>query len=213
MTTQRIYSLPNCKLVVEGFTSESEAETVLGRPLMSIVTNVECHFLEREQPLTGGREFLESLAAAVSGYAQEYLSGIARMSDRHAAHAVQIHAIDKNHHRLSVQPQAADQTLSFPAPTQIDLNTVQLFDLVEAIDQFYADTQTLPDVSLKLTSLPKRQAVTQREPVAKQALPAAVGVSGLAVAALAFFLVPVPKEVRRPQPSSSTPQESPIAAS
>jgi len=38
---------------------------------------------------------------------------------------------------------------------QLDLTTVQLFDLVEAVDQFFADSQTLPDLSLQLTPVSK----------------------------------------------------------
>jgi hypothetical protein len=68
---------------------------------------------------------------------------------------------------------------------------------VEAIDQFFADTQTLPELSLQLTPISKRY-VKSAEPLAKRSLPAVVGVSSLALAAMAFFLVPVP-EVQRPR--------------
>ncbi|MEO9125045.1 MAG: DUF4335 domain-containing protein, partial [Microcoleus sp.] len=87
----------------------------------------------------------------------------------------------------------------------VDLTTVQLFDLVEAIDQFFADTQTLPELSLQLTPISKRY-IKSAEPLAKRSLPAVVGVSSLALAAMAFFLVPVPG-VQRPR--DPVPQPNP----
>ncbi len=85
---------------------------------------------------------------------------------------------------------------------QLDLTTVQLFDLVEAVDQFFADSQTLPDLSLRLAPVSKRYS-TSNQPLVKQAVPAAVGVSSLAIAAIAFFLVPLPQP-QEPKPASSS---------
>ncbi|MBD3882605.1 DUF4335 domain-containing protein [Phormidium tenue FACHB-886] len=201
MAIQRQYSLPNCKLILEGIGDTTEA-----RPLVAAVSNVECYFSGHEKPLTGGREFLESLVAAVSDYAQEFLSGIihpaAHRDRQNHPRLVQLERVDRNLHRLMVQP---SDGVASPAPQQLDLTTVQLFDLVEAIDQFYADAQTLPEMALSLSPLPKRY-VTSQEPISKRAAAPALGVSGLAIAAAALFFVPAPQVQRSEATSGSTNQ-------
>ncbi|NJK70477.1 MAG: DUF4335 domain-containing protein [Richelia sp. CSU_2_1] len=202
MTIRRQYSLPNCTLVLEGLSDGSAASQLDIRPVLSILMSAECYLTSLAEPLTGGRDFFESLLKAVSSYAQEFMSGV-HYPDRHGHDLamVQLHKIDANLHRLTVLSAVADNGTQIdekiPLAAEVNLTTVQLFDLVEAIDQFFADTQTLPELSLQLTPVSKRY-VKSAEPVAKRALPAAVGVSSLALAAMAFFLVPVP-EVQRPQ--------------
>ena len=204
MAIQRQYSLPSCKLILEGLGDSTEA-----RPLVSVVSNVECYFSGHEKPLTGGREFLESLVSTVSDYTQGFLSGVMHPSshrDRHhSTKLVQLDQVEKNLHRLMVQPQISDTVASVTdstLPQQFDLTTVQLFDLVEAIDQFYADAQTLPDLTLSLLPLPKRFVASQ-EPIGKRAVAPMLGVSGLAIAAAALFFIPAP-QVQRPQTTSSS---------
>lgn len=210
MTIQRQYSLPNCKLVLQGLSNDTA--DVSGRPLLSMVTNVECYLAGQKVPLTGGRAFLESLVTAVSDYAQGYLSGIQhliRRDRRQQAGLVQIEQVGNNLHRLTVQPEANQPG----APSEVNLTTVQFFDLVEAVDQLFADGQTLPELGLKLEPMPKRHVVSQ-EPIAKRTTPIIVGASSLAAAAALLFLLPVP-EVRRPETATqetSTEQASPSPA-
>ncbi|MEL7037173.1 MAG: DUF4335 domain-containing protein [Cyanobacteria bacterium J06592_8] len=191
MTIERQYSLPNCKLILHGL-SDPKSNPNDKRPLLSMLMNAECHFVGHSQPLTGGREFFESLVKQVSQYAQAFLSGVSSpaLINGHSE-IVQIERVDDNHHRLKINNKngASDQ--------QLDLNTVQLFDLVEAVDQFFADTRTLPNLSLQLSPISKRT-VKADKPVTQRALPAAIGLSSVAVAAIALLLVPVP-EVRRPE--------------
>jgi Domain of unknown function (DUF4335) len=202
MTIRRQYSLPNCTLVLEGLSDGSAASQLEIRPVLSILMSAECYLSGMAEPLTGGRDFFESLVRAVSTYAQEFMSGV-RAADRQvlAPALVQLHKVNGNLHRLTVlPPEAASNTQiaeKTPLLAELNLTTVQLFDLVEAIDQFFADTQTLPELSLRLEPVSKRH-VKSAEPAAKRVLPAAVGVSSLALAAMAFFLVPVP-EVQRPR--------------
>lgn len=150
------------------------------------------------------------MVTAVSGYAQEFLSQVHHPeAHRNGSGLVQLQKIDNNRHRLIVQPQMREQQLgsdssSTPAPIEIDLTTVQLFDLVEAVDQFFADSQTLPDLSLQLSPVSKRHTRSGQQLV-KQAVPATVGATSLALAAIAFFLVPIP-EVRRPAEAESVNQ-------
>lgn len=229
MDIRRQYSLPNCTLVLDGYSDTTGSVTggVAGldtRPLMSILVNAECHFTGNLKPLSGGRDFFESLVTAVSGYAQELLSGVPH-PETHTSSlgGVYVQRVEGNLHRLMVQPasyQGQDNgTLSAinPEGVFLDLTTVQLFDLVEAIDQFLADTRTLPDLLLHLTPVSKRDAVSS-EPIAKRATPAAVGVTTLALAAIAFSLVPLPKvqppkeQVPGPQ-SSATTEPSPSSSS
>jgi cytoskeletal protein RodZ len=227
-----------------------------------MLVNAECYLAASKQPLSGGRDFLESLVIAVSGYAQEFLSRVHHPEAyKNSSGLVQLQKIDNNRHRLIVHSQTRDQgfdvdstspqpqqygggnlratsaaSRQFPqlggqgglgvpfgnegqggerplhgtdCSIQIDLTTVQLFDLVEAVDQFFADSQTLPDLSLQLTPVPKHFAGSS-QPLVKQAVPGAVGVSSLALAAIAFFFVPIP-EVQRPtepKPQSNSGQSS-----
>ncbi|MEG4252165.1 DUF4335 domain-containing protein [Microcoleus sp. Pol10D4] len=210
MTIRRQYSLPNCTLVLEGLSDGSAASQLDIRPVLSILMSAECYVNGLGEPLSGGRDFFESLVRAVSSYAQEFMSGV-HYPDRYGPNVgmVQLHRIDGNLHRLTVLPASTGSATQIDQKTElsakVDLTTVQLFDLVEAIDQFFADTQTLPELSLQLTPISRRY-IKSAEPLAKRSLPAVVGVSSLALAAMAFFLVPVP-EVQRPR--DPVPQPNP----
>ncbi len=218
MTIQRKYMLPNCTLILEGLSesiSGSQLQDV--RPVMSILVSAECQLPNSKQPVSGGRDFFESLVGAVSGYAQEFLSHVPHQEAHNNEQGlVQLHKIDANRHRLTVQPEKQEHsdvnTGAALAPTEIDLTTVQLFDLVEAVDQFFADSQTLPDLSLQLSPVSKRFTRSGQQLV-KQAVPATVGASSLALAAIALFLAPIPEAQRPPQtqPRSNSAQSTSLA--
>ncbi|PMB35008.1 hypothetical protein CEN47_09360, partial [Fischerella thermalis CCMEE 5319] len=211
MNIQRKYSLPNCTLVLEGLSDATRAAQFQElRPALSILVNAECYLSGYTQPLSGGREFFESLVRTVSAYAQEFLSGVSHpQAHNFDSELVQMQKVDKNRHRLFVSSEIPNWQASQPGyvpdgmqPIQIDLNTVQLFDLVEAVDQFFADTQTLPELSLELQPVPKRYGSTN-EVLLKQAVPATVGVTSLAAAAIAFAMIPPP-----PPPQPATQQQT-----
>jgi hypothetical protein len=218
MNIQRKYSLPNCTLLLEGLSDASRAAHFQElRPELSILVNAECYFTGYNQPLTGGREFFESLVRAVSAYAQEFLSNVPNpQAHNQDSELVQLQKIETNRHRLIVNPEASQQGLEAnshyaKSPIQLDLNTVQLFDLVEAIDQFFADSQTIPELSLELQPVARRYGGTSQA-LMKQAVPAGVGVSSLAFSAIAFGLIPVP-QMRQPQANiqSEATTQTPIA--
>jgi len=219
MTIQRLYSLPNCKLVLEGLSGDGPTGQADIRPVLSILMSAECRFEGKGQPLSGGREFFESLVRAVSSYAQEFLSGVpSPLNQNTQATLVHLRKIHGDLHRLTFEDKTEEKgetsTEKMPLGRSIDLTTVQLFDLVEAVDQFFADPQTLPDLSLNLRPLSKKEVIST-EPIAKRALPVGIGVSSFALAAIAFFFVPIP-EVKRPieattEESSSNIETSPIS--
>ncbi|MEH1969320.1 DUF4335 domain-containing protein [Nostoc sp.] len=206
MNIQRKYSLPNCTLLLEGLSDVTRAAHFQEmRPELSILVNAECYLSGYNQPLTGGREFFESLVRAVSGYAQEFLSSVPNpQAHNQESELVEFQKIDSNRHRLIIHSEGTPEGFeshsnnSKRPPIEIDLNTVQLFDLVEAVDQFFADTQTLPELSLELQPVTRRYGGASQALI-RQAVPAAVGVSSLAVAAIAFNLIP-PPQMRPPQP-------------
>ncbi|MEH2278004.1 MAG: DUF4335 domain-containing protein [Nostoc sp.] len=205
MNIQRKYSLPNCTLLLEGLSDLSRvAHFQEMRPELSILVNAECYLSGYNQPLTGGREFFESLVRAVSGYAQEFLSSVPNpQAHNQESELVEFQKVDSNRHRLIIYSEGAPEGFehsnnSKRPPIEIDLNTVQLFDLVEAVDQFFADSQTLPELSLELQPVTRRYGGASQALI-RQAVPAAVGVSSLAVAAIAFNLIP-PPQMRPPQP-------------
>ncbi len=224
---QRQYSLPNCTLILDGMDDPTQANPMDLRPVMTLLLNAECHLGSANGPIAGGREFFESLVTAVSLYAQEFLSKIHLpkhvYSDKPAM--VQMKRLGDNVHELSYQ-RAGDPSQSstqLPKSETLNLTTVQLFDLVEAIDQFVADTQTLPFWSLNLAPVPKKFAPTAA--FGKQAIPAAIGLSGLALTALGIFMLPIPNvkqpddlrpgtpNAAVPAPVASAPSTSPSAAS
>ncbi|MEH1831789.1 MAG: DUF4335 domain-containing protein [Nostoc sp.] len=207
MNIQRKYSLPNCTLLLEGLSDVTRAAHFQEmRPELSILVNAECYLSGYNQPLTGGREFFESLVRAVSGYAQEFLSSVPNpQAHNQESELVEFQKVDSNRHRLIIHSEGAPEGFehsnnSKRPPIEIDLNTVQLFDLVEAVDQFFADTQTLPELSLELQPVTRRYGGASQALI-RQAVPAAVGVSSLAVAAIAFNLIP-PPQMRPPQPKA-----------
>ena len=216
MNIQRKYSLPNCTLLLEGLSDVSRiAHFQEMRPELSILVNAECYLSGYNQPLTGGREFFESLVRAVSGYAQEFLSSVPNpQAHNQESELVEFQKVDSNRHRLIIHSEGAPEGFeshsnnSKRPPIEIDLNTVQLFDLVEAVDQFFADTQTLPELSLELQPVTRRYGGASQALI-RQAVPAAVGVSSLAVAAIAFNLIP-PPQMRPPQPKSDEQTSSTI---
>jgi len=219
MTIRRQYSLPNCTLILEGLSTSQS--TGGGRPPLTVLIRFECHLAGLRKPLVGGRNLIEHLAAAVSQFAQEFLSGIGRPAAagfNGQAPSIQLKRVDLNTSRLVVPRDllldttvraTSRDTDSTPTATafEIDLSTVQAFDLVEAFDQLLADTQTLPDLLLNFSPLSRKYS-TERQSATHRAAPAALGVTSLAVAAVAFFFIPVPKVEK---PRSPTPAETPPA--
>ncbi len=225
MTIRRQYSLPNCVLVLEGLT---DAANFVGqsdvRPVLSILVNAECHIAGINPPLSGGREFIENLVKTVSSYAQEFLSGVhSYQSENRQSDWIELAKISSDVHRLKVytkpNPEVLNGTKSQPkftkaqsVPFQLDLTTVQLFDLVEAVDQLLADTQTLPDLGLQIVPVSKKNAISAK-PLVERTAPVLLGGSSVAVAAIVFYLMPIPQVERPSTPTPTNPtqsQESPL---
>ncbi|WP_199248091.1 DUF4335 domain-containing protein [[Phormidium] sp. ETS-05] len=156
MTIQRQYSLPNFRLVLEGFPEDPAAAAQGLAPVMSNLVNVECYVAGLEQPLRGGMDFLNSLVMAVSKYAQAFLSGVPSSEpDINATGGVSLEKIAPDRHRLVVKP-TDENTGTAGALMQVELTTPQLFDLVEAVDQFLADAGTLPQMRLQLQPVSRK---------------------------------------------------------
>jgi Domain of unknown function (DUF4335) len=192
MTIKRQYSLPNCTLILEGFGDGAQSQSDL-RPVMSILTNAECYLSNptgKSEIIRGGKDFFESLITAVSHHAQEFLSGVhlPESALSHLNQQVQIQTVAPDRHRMTVTAE------SQPEQT-VEMSTVQFFDLAEAIDQFVADTQTLPKWSINLAPVPKRYA--PKASSANQVVPVALGASGLVLAAAAMWFLPNPT-IKRP---------------
>jgi hypothetical protein len=211
MNIQRRYSLPNCNLVLEGLKDITGNTTSLNRPPMSILVSAECQLPRLSTPISGGRQFLESLITSVSSYTQELLSGIPQPnSNHHQSALVRLQkGKDSDSHLLSVypEPQEGSNEVDSNPSQEIELTTVELFDVLEAIDQLLADTSTLPDLSLNLKPVSKRYAVTHNS-LNKRLQPVALGLTGLAIAGISGYLLPVPKV----QPPKSTTVENPTAS-
>lgn len=198
MNIQRKYSLPNCTLLLEGLSDASKTSQFQEmRPELSILVNAECTLSGYTQSVAGGREFFESLVRAVSAYAQEFLSSISNPQAHNSeSELVQLEKVNTNCHRLSVRSDIPQENLNnggnAKQTIEVDLNSVQLFDLVEAVDQFFADTQTLPELTLELQPVARRHGAVSGALI-EQAVPATVGVASLAAAAIAFNLMPAPE--------------------
>ncbi|WP_019505001.1 DUF4335 domain-containing protein [Pleurocapsa sp. PCC 7319] len=201
MNIKRQYSLPNCNLVLEGLEdADTESVAILdGHPPMSILINAECNFLNSNQKLSGGSVFLENLSQAVSKYAQGFLSGLSQ-PNQETTNYPQItleKVIEQNLHRLTLEPEPGSEEQKI----EVNLTTVELFDLVDAIDQFYGDRHTLPNMTLELRPISKRYRKPE-QPLTERLTPVVLGFSSLAVMAGALFMIP-PPEMREPKPAST----------
>lgn len=217
MTIQRQYSLPNCVLTLEGMDSLAEVGEV--RPTLSVLLKVTCQFPAHNFSFACDRSFFEQFAQVISQYAQSGLSGIRSPQlpltlDSHQPSVTLVPADSGKHKLLLVpppNPEGPDErsTARLGQVTEILLTPLQLFDLVETIDQVYGDPKTLPDAQQHFAPV-SRHDLAHAEPLVQRAAPVAVGASGLAVAAGVLFLLPVPKvqqpkDVLRPKPTP-TPQ-------
>ncbi len=204
MSIRKQYSLPNCNLILEGMEDVSESESNSVSSQIAILINAECHFVSSNQRLSGGRVFLENLATTVSNYAQELLSGLPRPHSKPQEYPqIRLENLAEDDiHRLTLEPEPKSET----QPATIDLTTVQLFDLIEAVDQFFADDTVLPNITLKLESVSKRYRPSE-EPLVDRAIPFVSGTASLAIAAAIFWLIPPPPI---PQPVESIPEPSPV---
>ncbi|AFY95820.1 DUF4335 domain-containing protein [Chamaesiphon minutus] len=209
MTIRRQYSLPNCTLVLDGLSDGSSTTGIPdSRPVMSSLFNAECHFVGCDRPLFGGRDFLTSLVTTVSNYAQEFLSGIPHPKQPDADKSIvslvkgdreNIHHLEA---KLESDPAGADAASGKPA--RVNLSTIQLFDLLEAVDQFLADKRTLPDIMIPLQPVSKSVA----QPISAQAVPVGLGLASLVVASLVGYALPVP-EVTAPKSTQRAPLVQP----
>lgn len=190
MTIQRQYILPNCSLVLEGLSTDTSN-------VLSILANAEFKIIGLEKPLAGGSDFFKALVHAVSAYCQRLLSGLDHPNHMLGSQAlVAVEPDEGQYHRLMIKPELLEDVSTEKSDVlqTIRLSTVQLFDMAEAIDQFYADAQTLPDLSVELAPL-SRKHVRSSEPLAQRAIPPLLGFGTLAVAACGLFFLPVPELV------------------
>ena len=214
MSTIKQYSLPNCNLILEGIedVSAESADILSGKPPMSILINAECHLLKSNQKLSGGSIFLTNLSHAVSNYAQGFLSGLFSSNKFDSATEyphITVSQVENQHlHRLTVEPKPN----TGEAQTEVILTTVELFDLVDAIDQFHADRSVLPNMTLELQSVSKRYRKPE-EPLAERLTPVMIGFSSLAIAAGVLFMIPIPEttppESTEPSPANQTTEPKP----
>ncbi|MEO0455897.1 MAG: DUF4335 domain-containing protein [Cyanobacteria bacterium P01_A01_bin.114] len=200
MTIQRQYVLPNCSLIIEGLSNNSTSD------VLSLLASAECKFVGIEQSIGGGLAFFQSLVETISQYTQALLSGLPHPPPKSKAPIVQLKPGEGPYHHLIVQPESepSEKAASQETVDDIKLSTVQLFDLAEAVDQFFADTQTLPDLKLQLLPLSRRH-VRPSEPLAQRATPPLLGLGALAIAAAGLFWLPIPEI---PEPRSETEQNS-----
>ena len=203
MNIKRQYSLPNCNLVLKGLedSDPQNVDILDGQPPMSILIDAECHLLKSKRKLSGGSVFLSNLAQAVSSYAQEFLSGLPQKVTSSTEYPqITLAPVAERHlHRLTFEPDPKNGETK----AEIDLSTIELFDLVDAIDRFYSDRSTLPNMTLQLQSVSKRYRKPE-QPLAERLTPVAVGFTSLAVAAGALFLIP-PPEIAPPESAPVTP--------
>lgn len=178
MPIQRTYNLPSCTLQIEGISGEDDDK-------LSILTGFECKFHHNGSTISGGRELLDNLIEATGKYAQilQTQEPIAVDSE-----LVRLEPIGLHLHKLKVKSSEAKDDI------EVNLNTVQLFDLVESIDSLCSDTQTVLNLNAVITSV-----ISATKSVVSL-LPALIGVSSLAIASAVLFLIPTPKPEKKPEP-------------
>jgi Domain of unknown function (DUF4335) len=213
MSINRQFSLPNCVLILEGLSNASEGTAAGSRPELSVLTRFECYFAREKQALVGGLDLLEGLIAATNDSVQSWISGIpsAQRKRTDAAHRVEIKPANGGFD-LTVPEDLLSQGLSDSSKDpeksgiRLHITAVQLFDLMEAIDQLAADDQTLPTLQTTPRSR-SRQETLSGSVLVEKSTPVAIGAASVAVAAAALFFMPIPKV---PEPKELEASPSPL---
>jgi len=206
MTIQRQFILPHCTLDLEGI-SNSVSDAALGSSL-DVLLRLACQFGDLKQPLTGGLDLLNSLILATNQCTQAWMSGVPHRrltklnQDQSAVHLL---PKEEDGFELTVPTSLLNESTQYADdPLSVHLTTIQLFDLVEALDQLVADQQTLPNLSVAVRPLSRSEAASGQ--VLQKSAPAVLGTVSVAIAAAAFYFLPVPKVSPPPkdQPSPTT---------
>lgn len=209
LTIQRQFSLPNCILILEGLSTESNSAP---RPLLSTLTRFECHFGNESQKIEGGRELLNVLAQRVHVQAQSLLSGV-KGKPQHTideSKGLKLETSGGSQYSLAIDSSLLEESSAKNSDgVNLKLNSVQLFDLVEAFDQLMEDTQTLPDLSLKLKPLSKKEALAENG-AAQKFIPISIGIASLALIAGVSFVLPTPDITKPTAPVEEETTESVI---
>ena len=207
LTIQRQFSLPNCVLILEGFNVDGTSSS---RPLLSTLTHFECHFGSEAKIIKGGRDLLNILAERVHSQAQSLLSGIqTKTTSSTADTSLSLHPVDSGNYQLKIAGSLLQDSADSNSSEDLDLklNSVQLFDLVEALDQLMEDQQTLPDLSLQLRPLSRKEAKSP-EAVTQKFVPFSLGVVSLALVAAVSFVMPIPEVLKPAPPAGENNSES-----
>jgi len=141
-----------------------------GSDRLSILTGFEYRFHHNGDKIAGGRELLDTLVKSASRYAQTLQSAEPVLIDRGL---ISLEPVDAYIHKLKVKSSDRSESLE---SIEINLSTVQLFDLVESIDRLCLDPQNLLDFNPAIApaTSPSRNVVSY--------LPAFIGVGSLAIA-------------------------------
>jgi Domain of unknown function (DUF4335) len=209
MSINRQFSLPNCVLILEGLSNAPEGTTTGSRPELSVLTRFECYFAREKKALVGGLDLLQGLIAATNDCVQAWISGIPSAPHKRAdaAHRVEIKPANGGF-EMTVPEDLLSQGLADPSKDpeksvlQLHLSAVQLFDLMEAIDQLAADRQTLPNLQMTTRSRSKKETLSGSLLI-EQSAPVAIGTASVAVAAAALFFMPIPKVPTLKEPEAS----------
>ncbi len=211
MSINRQFSLPNCVLILEGLSNAPEGAAAGSRPELSVLTRFECYFAREKQALVGGLDLLQGLIAATNDCVQAWISGIPSTQHKPSETALRVEIKPANGgFDIMVPEDLLSQGLADPSKDpdksvfQLHISAVQLFDLMEAIDQLAADDQTLPTLQTKLRSRSKKETLSGSLLI-EQSAPIAIGTASVAVAAVAMFFMPIPKVPTIKEPKASPP--------
>ena len=202
---EKQYISPNCVLSLQGFSEETGEQNT---PIMTVLTQAKCQIIGYNQSLEGGLSFLEHLLQATSKYTQGLLSGLTHPWESNEENDyISLQKLPgKNRHLLiwqKVKGQIDDQL-------EVELSTIQLFDLLDAIDQFYSDEYTLPSLQDELKPLSRRYRQSEVS-VVEQSTPATLGLISFAAAAVLMFMLPNPGKIEDPNlESQATPIETEV---
>ena len=193
MNIKRYYRLPNCTLVLEGLNDQVPSNE--NHQILSILVNAECQFTGISQKLEGGHIFFENLVKVTSEYVQAYLGGTPYFLRSLSANSMlNIEKLtDVDLHLLTYCPSTENKDV-----VKIALTTIQLFDLVEGIDQFFADNCTLPNFNLELKPISNRYYYSNK-PFTELVIPVITAIASLSFMSLLLSFIPIP-EVVEPRP-------------